>query len=269
MSNPLLPTTRPKATPSESTTQKLRIVLQADGAMAGPHLEHYLDGMRAYRLYDIEGYEEAVVHLMRATDLTPSFGPGWAALAEVYSHWGFRNEISGIDGAPLYKMSFACAQAALRYAPERSDSHRAMAVALRRGEHAAPVARRAEILTALDLDPKDASNWHEYWRASGYQLPESSIERCLELDPRHCGARIDLGSALYSRGRFQEAAREFVQALQINPRNSLASYNLAMTTGRLGHRAKAVELLRRALKYRPGDALLGDGLKHLGELAGG
>lgn len=264
MSHPILPTIRPKTSSSESTTSKLRIVLKADGAMAGPHVEHYLDGVRAFRLYDVEGYEEAVVHLRRALDLEPGFGPGWACLAETYSHWGFRNEVAGEDGRPLYRLSFECAQSALHFAPERSDSHRAMAVALRRGAHADPVARREQVLTALDLDPNDASNWHEYWRAGGYQLPEGSIDRCLELDPRHCGARIDLGAALVVRRRYQEAAREFALALQVNPRNSLASFNLAMTVGRLGHRAKAAELLRGALKVRPGDALLQDGFKHLG-----
>lgn len=264
MNSPMTATVRPKPQPSE-TTARLRVVLQTDAALAGPHVEHYLDGMRAFRLYDIEGYEEAVVHLRHATDLEPSFGPGWAALAEVYSHWGFRSEIAGDDGRSFYALSHQYAKSALGFAPERSDSHRAMAVALRWGAHADPVARRAEILTALDLDPMDASNWHEYWRAAGYPLPESAIDRCLELDPRHCGARIDLGAALFARRRYQEAAREFALALQVNPRNSLAGYNLAMALDRLGHRNKAVDILFRAMKLRPNDALLQDGLKHLGE----
>lgn len=273
MSHPDLPTVRPKASAgapaSESTTSRLRIVMKEDGVMAGPHVEHYLDGVRSFRLYDIEGYEEAVVHLQRALDIEPTFGPAWACLAETYSHWGFRLEVAGEDGRALYKLSHDSALSALRYAPERSASHRAMAVALRRGAHADPVARREEVLVALDLDPKDASNWHEYWRAGGYQLPESSIERCLELDPRHCGARIDLGAALVVRKRYQEAAREFALAVQINPRNSLASFNLSMTLGRLGHRAKAEEILQGALKVRPGDPLLQEGFKHLGAPARG
>lgn len=267
MSHPQIPTVRPKAPPSETTTAKLRIVMSAEGAMAGPHVEHYLDGVRAYRLFDFEGYEEAVVHLRSALDLEPNFGPAWATLAEAYSHWGFRSEIGGADGRELYTLSHECARAALRCAPERADSHRAMAVALRRGAHADPVARREEALTALDLDPKDGANWHEYWRAGGYQLAESAIERCLELDPRHCGARIDLGASLVVRRRLPEAAREFAAALQINPRNTLAAYDLAMTLDRMGHRPRAVTALRAALKVRPGDPLVLDGLKHVGEAA--
>lgn len=269
MSNPKLPTTRPKGAASENTTGRLRVMMQADGAFAGPHVEHFQEGVRAMRLYDFEGYEAAVVSLMRAVDLEPNFAPAWAALAETYSHWGFRSEISGIDARPLYKMAFEAAQTAVRLAPERADAHRALAVALRRGEHADPVARRDESLTALDLDPKDASNWHEYWRAAGYQLPDGAIERCLEIDPRHGGARIDLGAALFSRGRFSEAAREFTLALQINPRSTLASYNLAMALGRLGNRPTAVQVVRRALKVRPDDRLLTDALKDLGEASHG
>lgn len=264
MSHPTIPTVRPKAPPTETTTSKLRIVMKADGAMAGPHVEHYLDGVRAYRQFDFEGYEEAVVHLRSALDLEPNFGPAWAALAETYSHWGFRSEVGGGDARELYTLAHECARSALRCAPERADSHRAMAVALRRGAFADPVVRREEAMTALDLDPKDGANWHEYWRAGGYQLPESAIDRCLELDPRHCGARIDLGAALVVRHRLPEAAREFVAALSINPRNTLASYDLAMTLARLGHRPRAEAALRGALKVRPGDALLLDGFAHLG-----
>ena len=65
MSHPSLPTVRPKAPEgapaSESTTSRLRIVFKEDGVMAGPHVEHYMDGVRSFRLYDVEGYEEAVV----------------------------------------------------------------------------------------------------------------------------------------------------------------------------------------------------------------
>lgn len=260
---------KPQKTPAaETTTSRLRLIVSDPmGEAAGPHQEHYARGIQALRTFDLAGYELAVACFRQATDYAPQHAPSWAGLAEAYSYWGFRNEVAGEACEGLYEMSFECASRALRTAPERSDSHRAMAIALRRGPRADAVTRQEEILTALDLDPKDALNWYEYWRAGGYKVPDTALDRCLELDPWLCGAHIDYGAALCERGRLQEAAKEFALAVKVSPTNSLAHYNLAMVLLRLGHSPKAREVLERAIAARPDDSLILDGFKFLGGAA--
>lgn len=218
---------------------------------------------QAMRLFDIEGYEQAVPLLREAVETAPSYAPAYAALAETYSYWGFRREIAGLESQSLYDLAFENAETALNLAPDRPESHRAMAVALRRGSRADPERRRGEAETALDLAPNDAETLWEHWRAFGYEPGDPALRRALELEPGLCGAHIDLGAAYCEQGDVEAAVRELTKALQINPRNSLAYYDLAMALDRKGHRAVAADILRRVLKMHPNDPLLEWGLEFL------
>lgn len=217
----------------------------------------------AMRLFDIEGYEEAVPLLREALELAPDFAPAYAALAETYSYWGFRLEITGFESEHLYAMAVENANLALSLAPDRAECHRAMAVALRRGASSDPQRRKAEVTTALDLAPDDPETLWEHWRAFGYDPEDPGLRRALELEPGLCGAHIDLGAVYCERGDIEAAVRELTKALKINPRNSLAYYDLAMALDRRGHRAVAKDVLRRIVKMHPDDPLLETGLEFL------
>lgn len=220
-------------------------------------------GRAAMRLFDVEGYEQAVALLREAIELAPDHAPAYAALAETYSYWGFRREIAGFDSQHLYDMALENAGVALSLAPDRAESHRAMAVALRRGAASDPQRRRAEVTTALDLAPDDAETLLEHWRAFGYEPDDPGLKRALELEPGLCGAHIDLGAVYCEQGDIEAAVRELTKALQINPRNSLAYYDLAMALDRRGHRAVARDILNRIAKMHPGDALIETGIEFL------
>ncbi|HAH08240.1 MAG TPA: hypothetical protein DCM05_17230 [Elusimicrobia bacterium] len=218
--------------------------------------ECFVRGRRLMRSFDIEGYEAATVELIQAVQADPSSAAAYAALAETYSYWGFRRELNGEEHESFYALALDSAGKALARAPKSAQAHRAMAVALRRGAAGDPERRKDEALAALDLDPNDAENWCEKWRAFGYDPDDASIRRTLELDPELCSAHIDLGVAYCEADRLAEALTEMVCALKINPRNSLVHYDLAMVVYRQGHRRAARELLARALKARPNDPLL-------------
>ncbi|MFC1679778.1 tetratricopeptide repeat protein [Elusimicrobiota bacterium] len=223
----------------------------------GHALKEFLaKGRRQMRLFDTEGYELAVASFLQILDEAPGYGPAHAGLAEAYSYWGFRREINGEESQSYYALSLEHAEKAVDLAPDLGESHRALAVALRRGEHANAERRKEEVLIALDLDPNSAENWYEYWRAFGYQPHDTSIQRALELDPRLCAAEIDLGVVLCERDRLHEAARHLGKALEINPRNSLASYNLVMVLDRQGKGSAAREVLDRAREAHPNDPLI-------------
>ncbi|TBR24757.1 tetratricopeptide repeat protein [bacterium] len=220
-------------------------------------------GRAAMRLFDIEGYEQAVPLLREAIEQAPDHAPAYAALAETYSYWGFRREIAGFDSQHLYDMALENANVALTLAPDLAECHRAMAVALRRGTASDPQRRKAEVTTALDLAPDDPETLWEHWRAFGYEPDDPGLRRALELEPGLCGAHIDLGAVYCERGEIEAAVRELTKALQINPRNSLAYYDLAMSLDRKGHSAVALDILKRIAKMHPGDPLIETGVEFL------
>lgn len=211
-------------------------------------------------LFDVEGYEEAVPLLREAIERGPDYAPAYAALAETYAYWGFRREIAGEEAQSLYDMALEHAEVAVRLAPESAEAHRAVAVALRRGEKADGTRRQEEILVALDLDPRSADAWYEYWHVRGYDPDDEAVKRVFELDPKHLGLHIDLGAALVERGRLGEAGERLMEALRLNPRNTLAAYDLAMVFDREGRREQAVDLLRRLQRLHPEERLLAAGL---------
>lgn len=226
--------------------------------------ESFREAKKLMRLFDIEGYEQAVARFQQVLELAPDHAPALAGLAETYSYWGFRRELNGQECQSDYDLAYAFAAEALRLAPERADSHRGMSLSLRRGDKRDLERAKREASLAVELDPNDAEMWHQLWRASGSDLADPAIRRALELDPSLCAAENDLGVALCAAGRLDEAAARFLAALRINPRNSLALYNLAMTLDRKDMRESAVTVMRHARAMHPGEPLLEYGWNLLG-----
>lgn len=220
-------------------------------------------GRQRLRLFDPEGYEEAVACFREALALDPSHLPAYVGLAETYSYWGFRRELAGESSESCYELAYEYAERALQMDPAQGQAHRGMAVALRRGRKADPERRKAEALIAVELDPQDAENWYEYWRAFGYDPADEAIRKALQIDDSHFGAHHDLGVAFCEEGRLDEAVAHLLAALRINPRNTLAHYNMAMALQRKGLTSHAFEHLHSARRLCPEDPLIEAGLKHL------
>ncbi len=243
---------------AEATKTAKQARAAAPGETAGPERARELtDRAREKRLLcDVEGYEDAVSLCREAIEAAPAYAPAYAGLSETYSYWGFRREIGGQKSQGVYDMAYEYADMALRLAPERGDSHRAMALALRRGARADAARRKEEAQTAVDLDPGDAENWYELWRVDGYGLKDPALAKCLGLGTPLCGVHIDLAAVHAEAERYDEAVAELSKALAVNPRNALAYYDLAMILDRRGDRTHALELLRKAARLHPDDPLL-------------
>ena len=217
-------------------------------------------GRKRLELFDIDGYQDAVACFRAALEEDESCGSAWVGLAEAFSYWGFRQEIGGESPEDYYALAYRYAEKALELAAQEGSSHRAMAVALRRGALADAERRRAEASAAVELDPLDADNWYEYWRAFGYGLADSSIRKVLSLNPSHFAAYHDVAVALCEQERLQEAEKWMRMALEIHPRHSLALFNLAMIAERQGRAADALAGLRAAGEMFPGNRLIQNGL---------
>ncbi|MBI5631248.1 MAG: tetratricopeptide repeat protein [Elusimicrobia bacterium] len=220
-------------------------------------------------LFDLEGYVEAVPLFGEAIKSQPDNALAHAALAQTYAFWGFREELNGLESQSYYNFAYRGALLAVQLGPEMSETHRAMAVALRKGEYCNPAQRQREAALALELDPYDGESCHECWKAFGADISDQRIYKAIALCPSLLSAHLDLGVALCERGRLDEAAYHLGCALKLNPRNSLAHYDLAMIRMRQGRLAESEELLVQALDMHPGDALLLSGIDILSPGQGG
>jgi adenylate cyclase len=118
---------------------------------------------------------------------------------------------------------------------------------------------------AIELDPKYAmayagladahSMLYRYAEASEHnaRMAEQASQHAIELDPDSAEANASLGTALYTRGQYDEAEKRFEAAILINP-NLFESY---IFYGRAclakGNFEKAARLFVRAAEVSPND----------------
>lgn len=228
----------------------------------------YLLGKRQTLLFDIDGYAEAVPLFMQALEVSAGDPLFYSAVAETYSYWGRRREINGQECLSYYNLAYDNARQALALGPDLSESHRAMAVALRGGEMCDTPARKREARRAIELNPYDGENCWEYWRALGSAPDDPLVLKAIALNPLLCGAQNDLGVSLCEHGRLDEAAFHLRAALQLNPRNSLFQYNLAMVWFQKGQYGDAKRILAAAWKLHPDDPLVLSGTELIKSAAG-
>lgn len=87
-------------------------------------------------------------------------------------------------------------------------------------------------------------------------LPQAveNYQRVLEIAPHWIEAHINLGVAFYQMGRLEEAHAEFSAAVQLDPLNGIAQYNLGCILEERGETLAAIEHLRRAAAAMPAHA---------------
>ncbi len=238
-------------------------------AAAAPQPSLLERAQKALRSYDPQGYAEAVGLFRDCLSGQPNNASALAGLAETYAYWGFRRELEGKDAQSYYDLAYETAERSVQVASGLADAHRAMAVALRRGDKADAERRKAETLIAIELAPEDARAWYEHWKAFGYDPEDPSIFKALDFDPKLFPAHHDLAVVLCEHGRLDEAIDRMRTALEMMPRNGLGLYNLAMFLHRKGIDEGARRIIRHAAAVCPGDPLIASGASLIEQAAGG
>ncbi|UCG31623.1 MAG: tetratricopeptide repeat protein, partial [Phycisphaerales bacterium] len=81
---------------------------------------------------------------------------------------------------------------------------------------------------------------------------EQRLRQALRIEPSSVAANLNLGMLLGELGRPREAEAAFRAALEADPKSAVAAYNLGVSVaGR--DLTEAIELCRRARKFRPGE----------------
>jgi len=81
------------------------------------------------------------------------------------------------------------------------------------------------------------------------EIPRT-VEHLLPLDTRY----IERGLSCYQKGDYNEAIKQFQEALKLNPGKAEIHYNLGLTYQAKGLLNEAVEEYRKALEVNPEDA---------------
>jgi tetratricopeptide (TPR) repeat protein len=106
--------------------------------------------------------------------------------------------------------------------------------------------------TAPPPPPDDSADAH-YARAFALEdmdveLAQAAYEACLEADPRHIDARVNLGRLLHLAGRLGDAERIYRGSQQPEP---LLAFNLAVLLEDLNREPDAIVAYREALALDP------------------
>ncbi len=112
---------------------------------------------------------------------------------------------------------------------------------------AVAVARGAACAAAIALG---ACTWRQatYWRDS-----ETLFRHALRVTRDNAVAHLDLGLALYRRGRVEESTEQFRESLRIRPGFEAAHSNLGVALGDLGRYDEAIAEHERARDIDPSD----------------
>jgi tetratricopeptide (TPR) repeat protein len=96
----------------------------------------------------------------------------------------------------------------------------------------------------LELDPEHAAAHINlgtlYYSRQDYVLAEQHYRKAVESDPRYALAHFDLGNVLDETGRLQEAIQAYRQAIQLAPTYADAHYNLALAYEKLKQPRRAL-----------------------------
>jgi predicted O-linked N-acetylglucosamine transferase (SPINDLY family) len=102
-----------------------------------------------------------------------------------------------------------------------------------------------------------------------YEAAVATLNKALALDPRHIQSLVALSHAQLMLYRHDEAARTAERGLEIAPFQPglLSNYTAALL--HMGEARKAYSLLKQGVQRHPGNLILGTGLPHAANYAGG
>jgi TolB-like protein/DNA-binding winged helix-turn-helix (wHTH) protein/Tfp pilus assembly protein PilF len=219
--------------------------------------EQYLRGRYHWGKNSIEGLRKAQQHFQKAIELDSSYARAYSGLAETYALLG---SVGLMPIAASHPLGRAAALRALDLDDSLAEAHRALAAII--ADHYWDWAEaERHFKRAIELGPNDATtlNFYSFYLActarAAEALPIAQLAR--RIDPVSAGSRLNLGVVLYLARRFDEAAREFEEALDLDSNHSFAHVmlGLAQVSSEQPERAVAEVEAARALERERQDII--------------
>ena len=184
--------------------------------------EHYLRGRFYWAKDSIDGLHKARDNFQKAIDLDPSYARAYSGLADTYALLGSYGLMPIGESHPLGRKA---ALKALALDESLVDAHRSLA-AITADYYWDWQEVDRHYARALALGPNDATTLSFYGFYLAYTgRPAEAVpfaEQACRLDPVSPNARTTRGSVLQLAGRFDDALREFEEALALDANFSLA-----------------------------------------------
>ena len=96
---------------------------------------------------------------------------------------------------------------------------------------------------------------YSYYKAGQLDSAVACLRRAIELLPTYAPTRAkayaNLGNVLIAQGRYNEAIRQFSEALRLNPNDADAHNDFGAALQQLGDREQAIAHLRTAIRLQP------------------
>ena len=173
--------------------------------------------------------EDAQREFRRVVSISPGFGIGWVSLGQVLEGLGRKDE-----AADCYRKGF---ENRINRAPELATLAR---FCMSRGWFEAAATNYSD---AMRLDPSDATLPREASQAHfslGMELGKSAqaaaaareFKEAVRLNPEMIEARLNFGIALFNDNKWDESCHEFEQVAQRCPTNDLARHYLELLHSR-------------------------------------
>jgi len=241
----------------------------------------YLKGRFYWNRRTTEGLRKGIEYFQQAIEKDPGYALAYSGLADSYNVLPFYSAMTPLEA---YSQAKAAATKALEIDETLAEAHTSLAHALwnydwdwpgaarehkrslelnpnyptahhwygwflsvmGRSEEAVRESRRALELDSLSLVANASLGW-VYYHCRQSDLAVDQLCKTLELDPHFPLAHHNLGLCYSQRGRYEEAAAEFQEALKLgeNPRTSAA---LIGTYGRSSRRGEAQTMLQELIQ---------------------
>ena len=83
---------------------------------------------------------------------------------------------------------------------------------------------------------------------AGWTRPSTTCGKAVSIDPKSAYGHLNLGVALYRKGRVDEAIGHFQQAVNLDPNYAAAHANLGVPLRARGRLAEAIDHLQQAVR---------------------
>ena len=206
--------------------------------------EHYLQGRLLFNRRSGSDLLQAKTHFEQATQIDPSYGRAWAALAGVYFVARYDNKVDFPDAMQKWGDS---AERGVALSPELAEAHiRAAQYYWNAGKMDVAQMHYAR---AAALDPEDPL-------VLGVSMSDAIMEGRLEdavriqrhllaIDPLSANNRGNLGMLLTSVGRLGEAQTELERALELSPAGENTASGIADVLILQGRADEALAVISR------------------------